>query len=107
MDSCCNYIIKTSFEPATCVLAQKGARQIQQWTLTRGAAPTTTPGGVIEPHATMEHGRASLAAQQAGPATTARTFGPAGPSHGLGPAGQTSWAVLPEDVPEDKPDVHN
>jgi hypothetical protein len=48
---------------------------------------------------------------QAGPATVARKCGPAGPSRGRGPAWtdkEPSWAVPPEDVPEDpadEPDV--
>ncbi len=41
-------------------------------TLTRGAAPNTPPGGVIEQHATMEHGLVSQAALMARPATAAR-----------------------------------
>jgi hypothetical protein len=63
---------------------------------------------VIEQHATKEHGQVSLAALWAGPATASRMCGPAGPSHGLGPAwadNESSWAVPPEDVPEDEPDV--
>ncbi len=63
---------------------------------------------VIEPHATMEHSRVSRATSRAGPATVARMCRPARPSRGLGPAWadyETSWAVPPEDVPEDEPDV--
>jgi hypothetical protein len=77
-------------------------------TSTEGAAPTTPPGGVIEPRATMEHGRVSRAALRAWPATVARKCGPAGPSRGRGPAwadNETSWAVPPKDVAEDEPDV--
>jgi hypothetical protein len=53
-------------------------------TSTKGAAPATPSGGVIEQHATMEHSRISRAALLAGAATVARMCGPAGPSRGLG-----------------------
>ncbi len=53
---------------------------------------------------TLEHSRVSRAAPRAGPAKVARKCGPAGPSRGRGPAwadNESSWAVLPENVPED------
>jgi hypothetical protein len=56
----------------------------------------------------MEHIRVSWVTLRAGLAMVARKFGPAGPSRGLGPAWadhESSWAVPPEDVPEDEPDV--
>jgi hypothetical protein len=68
-------------------------------TSTEGAAPTTPPGEVIDRMRQLEHSRVSRAALRAGPTTVARKFGPAGPEH------ESSWAVLPEDVPEDEPDV--
>jgi hypothetical protein len=79
-------------------------------TLTGGAAPTTPPGGVIEPHATMEYGRVSRAAPLAGPGTAARMCGPVGPARAIISLGLLRvvlrpWAVPPEDVPEDEPDV--
>ncbi len=81
-------------------------------TSTEGAAPTTPLGGVIEPLATMEHSRVSRAALRARQATVACKCGPAGPgpSRWLGPAwadtnNKLSWAVPPEDLQEDEPDV--
>ncbi len=59
---------------------------------------------LIEPHATLELGRISRTALRARQATAARMWLPALPSHGLGPGWadhETSWAVPPEDVPED------
>ncbi len=56
----------------------------------------------------MEQSRVSRAAQWAGPLTAACMRGPAGPSRGRGPAwalNELSWAALPENVPEDEPDV--
>jgi hypothetical protein len=59
----------------------------------------------------LEHSRVSRAAPRAGPAMVARKCGPAGPNRGRGPAwadNESSWAVLPENVPEDpadEPDV--
>ncbi len=73
-----------------------------------GPAQPPESAGVIEQHATMEHGRVSRSALRAGPATAARMCGPAGPFYGLGPVWadhETSWAVPPKDVPEDEPDV--
>ncbi len=66
-------------------------------TLTKEAAPTTPPGGVIEQHATIEHSWVSQDAPRAGPATIARMCGPAGPSRGQGSTWadhESSWAVL-------------
>ncbi len=63
---------------------------------------------MIEQLATMEHSRVSRAAPRAGLAMVARKCEPAGQSRGLGPAWadhKPSWAVPPEDVPEDEPDV--
>ncbi len=65
-------------------------------------------GGGDWPYATMEHSRVSRAAPRAGPATVARKCGPAGPSRGRGPAwadNEPYWAVPPENVLEDEPDV--
>jgi hypothetical protein len=65
-------------------------------------------GGLTEQYATMEHSPVSRAALRAGPATVARKCGPAGPFRGLGPAwadNESSWAVPPEDLLEDEPDV--
>ncbi len=59
----------------------------------------------------MEHSRVSRAAPRAGPASVARKCGPAGPYRGRGPAwadNEPTWAVPPENVPEDpadEPDV--
>jgi hypothetical protein len=66
---------------------------------------------VIDRMRQLEHSRVSRAAPRAGPATVARKCGPAGPYRGRGPAwadNESSWAVLPENVPEDpadEPDV--
>ncbi len=51
-------------------------------TLTRGAAPTTLPGEVIEPHATMENSLVSRAALRAGPAGPHECAGQQGRSTG-------------------------
>ncbi len=56
----------------------------------------------------MEYGQVSQAASLAGPAIAARMCWPVGPSDGLGsawPDNESSWAVQPEDVPDDEPDV--
>jgi hypothetical protein len=77
-------------------------------TSTEEAASTTPPGGVIEQHAAMEHSRVSRADLRAEPATVARKCGPAWPSRGLGPTWadhKSSWALPPEDLLEDEPDV--
>jgi hypothetical protein len=109
-DGCCYYHFKTSFKPDGSVGAGGGSADPAR-TSTEGAAPTTPPGGVIDRMRQLEHSRVSRAAPRAGPATVARKCGPAGPSRGRGPAwadNESSWAVLPENVPEDpadEPDV--
>ncbi len=55
----------------------------------------------------LEHSWVSRAAPRAGPAMVVRKCGPAEPYRGRGPAwadNESTWAVLPENVPEDPAD---
>ncbi len=94
-----------SIPPLTKPILKEGVSRLG-WGLVKQQASRPLP--LTEQHATIEHSRVSLATPWAGPATVARMCGPAGPSRGLGPAwadNESSWAVLPEVVPEDEPDV--
>jgi hypothetical protein len=107
MDGCCHYHFETSFKPGRKCRRRRGLGRSSK-ELNRRSCPDY-PARSGRSYATKEHSRVSRAAPRAGSATVARKCGPAGPCRGRGPAwadNESSWAVPPEDVPEDEPDSY-
>jgi hypothetical protein len=104
-DGCCHYHFKTSFKPVASVGAGGGSADPAR-TSTEGAAPTTPPGDVID---RMRHWSIVGSVGPLHGPDRQRSHGCAGqPDSPEGKGQLPSWAVLPDNVPEDpadEPDV--